>query len=503
MPMPAGTITHRSTARYGRSVSHGGARFALLAWLVISIAAAQAPEPAEPPTPVAITDAPEPAAQDNTLAQRDAAQETFLRLTDEKRYDEAVTIAGQIVELTARMHGQTSIELAAPLVNLATAQLATGDLTGAETNYQACMAIIERADGIASPRLVNPLVGLGETYMRGELFGLANEAYRRALRVNHVAAGFYNPEQTKILDGLSESYLGLDKLTEANAQQQTQVAIQRRRSGDDSAELAAALFKLGRWYNRTGQYPESREAYQAGRRVIRETKGDTDPALVDGLLGEALSYENEGAIPASASVLKRALDLLDSQPEKDLLKRAEVLVALGDLYTLARQPRSARQRYGQAWHDLSGNDSLLAQRDRYFDKPSIISSPRLPRLVEGDGDASKNQRAVPGNYATGVVLATLTVTADGDAEDAVVVESDPPGLLDKQVIQAIGATAFRPRLADGAGVASPGVQFRHEFRYPRPRAAEAPAAPASGKAGAKGEAIGFPGASDEPDGKPR
>jgi tetratricopeptide (TPR) repeat protein len=380
-----------------------------------------------------------------------------------------------------------------------------GDLAAAEVTYRASIAVIEAADGIGSSRLINPLVGLGETYMRRGFFLQANAAYRRALQSNHVAAGFYNLEQVKILDGLSESYLGLDKLTQANAQQRTQVAIQRHRSSADSPDLVPALYKLGRWYNRTGQYPEAREVYQNARRIIRESKGNDDPALVDSLLGEAITYENEGAVPASASMIKRALDLLDSQVEPDHIKRAEVLVALGDLYTLARQPRSARQRYGQAWQELSGDDALLAERDRYFARPSRISGPRLPTVV-GDGRREMQESPdSPGTLAKGFVVASLTVGTDGQARNTAIIESDPPGLMDKQVLRALDNTAFRPQLVAGVAVAGEGVQFRHEFRYlQRVAAGEEPApAAAPEAAGEKGGRINYPDQPDEPDGEPR
>ena len=470
-------------------------------WLTLLLpAVALAQEPGSPGSPGSPPDS-----RATALAQRDAAQQTFLRLTAEDNYEEAAVIAAQIVDLTTRLYGEKSIELATPLTNLATAQMHRGNFAAAETNYRACIAIIEAKDGLGSTRLINPLVGLAETYLRAGSYQQANAAYRRALQTNHAAGGFYNLGQVKILDGLSETYLGLDKLQAANAQQRTQVTIQRHRSGPDSPDLVPALYKLGRWYNRTGQYPEAREAYQNARRVIRESSGDNDPAMVDALLGEAITYENEGAVPASASMIKRALDLLDSQPEPDHMKRAEVLVALGDLYTLARQARSARQRYAQAWQELSGDDALLPERDRYFASPSRISGPRLPTVVGEGGKEMEKSADSRGALARGFVVASLTVDADGEARNTAIIESDPPGLMDKQVLKALGNTAFRPRMVDGVTVPSEAVQFRHEFRYVQPVAAsEAPPPSASPQsAGEKGERINFPDTPDEPDGTPR
>jgi tetratricopeptide (TPR) repeat protein len=341
--------------------------------------------------------------------------------------------------------------------------------------------------------------------VRGGLYPQADEAYKRALQTNHVAAGFYNLEQMKILDGLSESYLGLDKLGQANAQQRAQVAIQERRSGENSRDLVPALDKLGRWYNRTGQYPESRAAYQSARRIIRETGGDSDPAMVDALLGEALTYENEGAMPAAASALKRALDLLAARPGENQLKRAEVLVALGDHYNVTRQFRSARQRYAQAWQELSGDDALLSQREEYFRAPTRISGPRLPEFVGADGKETQGPRNAPVEFAEGIVVATLTVSPDGQAIDTAIIESDPPGLLDKQLLRTMAASAFRPQLVDGSGVPSPGIQFRHPFRYqrPSPERPEVRAEPAAEPTGEKGKRIGYPGQPDGADGDPQ
>jgi TonB family protein len=510
-------------------------RSAALAWLalVAATAVAQSPEapatataptsvdasaPASPPAdgsaPAAAS--PQPAATEGTpppatppdgsattgrdpRALRDAAQATYLRLMDEQRYEEAITLATQVLTLSRELHGERAPEIAAPLSNLATAELRAGNLAAAETHYRECIAVTERAEGVGSPRLVNPLTGLAETYMRGGLYAQANEAFQRALRLNHADAGFYNLEQVRILDGLSESYLALDKLGEANARQRAQVAIHRRRSGDDSPEAVAALEKLGAWYNRTGQYVESRATYQQARQALARREAGDPLAAVDTLLGEALTYQNEGAMPAAAAVLRRALALVDDQPAPAPAKRAEVLVALGDLYIVMDQPRSARQRYGEAWTELSGDESLIAQRTEYFAAPRRLSAPRLPEYVDDEGRGTAAPRDGGADSLLGQVLATMTIGADGRASDITIVESDPPGLLDRQVLRVLQSTAFRPQVADGAPVATPVVQFRHEFRYeppPGPRSGEAP--PAAPAAGDRGEPIAYPESPPEP-----
>ncbi len=455
------------------------------------------PVSAAPPPDTPTADAAPPVDPgEEALAQRAASQQTFVRLIDEERYDEALTIAAEIVDLSRRVYGDKSIELAAPLTNLATAQMHLGDLAGAEANYRAAIAILEAGDGVGSPRLVNPLVGLGETYMRGGLYEQANRTYRRALQANHAEAGFYNLEQLKILDGLAESYRALDRLTQANAQQRIQVDIQRRRSGPESPELVSALLKLGRWYNQTGQYDNARLVFEEAQHVLRESKGSDTTAMVDALVGEALAFQYQGAAPDCASTLKRALTVLDAQPEPDHAKRAEVLLALGDLYLRWRQPRSARERYAQAWQELSASDALTPVRERYFGEPRMIAGTLLPTVVNEDGKEAKNT-GVPRALAEGFVVASLTVDTDGDVTNPTILEANPPGLLDKQVLRNLEFAVFRPRMVDGAVVTTEGMQFRQDFRYVQGTAASPGPAPRE-PAGEKGVPLPYPGNPDEP-----
>jgi tetratricopeptide (TPR) repeat protein len=397
------------------------------------------------------------------VERRDAIQTQFLSLTDQKRYDEAIALATQVLDLTIQIYGEKSIEIATPLSNLATAQMHNGDLTGAETNYKAAIDLIEKAVGILSPRLVNPLIGLGATYYRAGLYPQSMQAYERALRVNHAEQGFYNTDQLKIRDGLTETYLGMDKMEDANFQQQVQLNIQRRKFGRNSAELVPAIEKLARWYDRTGQYPDAQLQWQSARRILRQTKGPQDPALADVLIGEAKSYESQALLPIAVSALQDAIEILEAQPARDHRKYAETLVALGDLYLAYGKPKSARQQYSAAWSDLSGSDELRAERDGYFARPRRISGRLLDKVAGSDGDTSAP--SAPDTLLPGYVVANITVDEDGRVIDPKVIESDPPGLMDAQVLSVLASSRFRPRMSDGVVVASPDVAFRHDYRY--------------------------------------
>ena len=83
---------------------------------------------------------------------------------------------------------------------------------------------------------------------------------------------------------------------------------------------------------------------------------------------------------------------------------------------------------------------------RYFDRPARIAGPRLPEIVGANGAEAAPPRTGTEKFASGYVLASLTVDASGSARDAVIVEAEPPGLLDARLLRTLKATAFRPRM---------------------------------------------------------
>ncbi len=406
-----------------------------------------------------------------------AANERFLRLMTEGRNAEAITAAREVLTLTQQEFGDSSVELAAPLINLATAQVRNGDLQDAEANYQAAISLLELREGYLSPRLANPLVGLGETLMRSEQYALATAAYERALRVNHVNEGFYNLEQMPIRDGLSEGYLGQKNLEKANFHQEAEAYIQQRKLGKETLEIVAALEKLGRWYDRTNQSEAARLAYQNAARVVEKAKGEDSPELVDPLLAIAETYRQqallppepdstqsaETLLPMSSIMLRMALAIVQQQEPQDQSQRARVLVKLGDLYMMWDKRNTASARYQEAWQALSTDPGLEMQRDEYFSQPVRIMGPGLPAIYP---PPKRNAAPVQTkDLEPGFVVVRYGVNQLGRVTDATVIEADPANLLEQGVTRAANLTLFRPRYVAGAPVDTSGLILRHEFRF--------------------------------------
>jgi len=428
--------------------------------------------------------------------RRTAAQQTFLRLADEGRLEEATAIGEQVLAMTTELYGAEGVERVRPLTNLGTIQLRRGNDAAAEQHFREAIDVAERAAGIGSERLVKPLIGLGDALARRQQFSDAALAFERALTLSHAANGFYDSDQLRVLDGLSEVQLGLDNLERANDYQEAQLGIAERHAAEDPDGPIEARMKLGRWYNRTGQPLLARSAFQSARSSIRRLKGKDHPDSVDALLGEAESYRREAALPAASVTLRRALTILDAQAVRDHLKRAEVLLASGDLNISAQFASSAQKAYEAAWVELSGDSALQATREEWFSRPVRIAGPNLARVVNEEGVPIERRSTTASGTQPGQVSASFTVTAAGRAADIVILESDPPGLMDKSMRRLLAFSVWRPRLVDGKIVATENHLLQHEFRYPRP--APAPTTDEGPDAGETGGRIANPTEAGEP-----
>ncbi len=408
--------------------------------------------------------------------RRSAAYQRMLRRLEEDRPAEAVPAALEVVELTRELEPDDEEALVTPLTNLATAQLRAGDLLAAEGNYTAAVTLVEKHAGIVSPRLISPLTGLAQTYMRAGQLVQATESYERALHVNHVNDGFYNLEQFPLRDGLAESYRSQNDMDKANFHQAAQLQIMERRVGKGSPELLPALSKLAGWYERTGQMYSARLVYQDTARLIAAGKGENDPALVEPLIAIAASYRlqalqaptadpmmqgPETLLPMSSVELRKALGIIDQQPEPDPLQRARVLVELGDLYLLWGKRNSSAEAYADAWRGLSGNAEYAAQRDGYFASPVRLYWSPAPLVYPAS--AAKLPASI--KLEPGYVVVKFAVDATGRVSSAEVLESDPVGLLDKGVLNAVRRSIYRPRHVDGAAVPTGDLSLRHAYGY--------------------------------------
>ena len=389
----------------------------------------------------------------------ESARKRLVQLSDEQRYDEAEPVALQILRLTQEGFGEDAQQIIEPLLDLAAVQINGANLTTAEQNLSAAIKLIEQYDGPLSAELIGPLTTLGEIYNRSGLYDKAAQTFDRALRLNHVNMGFTNFEQFPIMDGLTDSYMSQQDIDEATFYQSSQLEIQQRRLGIDNHETAPGYYKLARWYSRINRYDEAILTYQKADRVVREALGNDSPERTEGLQGLALVYQKFGNRSASSSILRKALKLVEESPENDPLRRASLHVAIGD--NLVREGRfsTALGQYAAAWEALPDNDTGTELREFYFNRTVRLEGNLFPQY------ANRARGRAPGELKTGSILVDYSISAKGRVKDPSVVESYPPGLMDRSFLSIYRRSLFRPHLVDGVAQTKDGLLARHEFYY--------------------------------------
>jgi hypothetical protein len=139
-----------------------------------------------------------------------------------------------------------------------------------------------------------------------------------------------------------------------------------------------------------------------------------------------------------------------------------LLVRLGDLYMRSGKAVSAEENYVEAWSNLSRNESDIDLRDRLFNSPVRVAGRQLSSLAYTSGVRNRDSDAL----SQGHVLISYTVMSDGRTAHLQIVESDPPGLMDKPLLSTFSRSLFRARRVDGAAVDTERQLYQLDFKYP-------------------------------------
>lgn len=158
-------------------------------------------------------------------------------------FEEAETIAKQIVEFSIEAYGYESRRTAHALTDLGELQTSNADYRAATLNLVAAIEIIERIDDRLSISLVSPLRALGNAHFRSGNANLALSSWQRAVHVSHVNLGPHNYDQVETLDSISRVLAAAEKYKEANKIRRRMYYLSRRnidrnyRANSPSSEL--------------------------------------------------------------------------------------------------------------------------------------------------------------------------------------------------------------------------------------------------------------------------
>jgi hypothetical protein len=464
--VPGGSLSRRIDRRSTpRSVL-------VVAALWAAAAAAQPPaEEPSPSTPAAPEDRtadqnaetgpgedllPLPGSDEEQIVTRFEARLAFDRLVAQKQWAAAVNVGEKMVQLTEQEFGENSEQAAEAHAALAEAQSQAGAYDTAEQNYLRTVAIYRETDGLYTENLIEPLIGLGDNYQRDDQYVNAIAAYDEARTVSRRVFGLLNEGQIDILDRMTRTYRDMNDYAKADQQQQEALRIVERSYAEASPEVLQAIYKYARWLRDSGRFGEERTEYGRAEKVIRDNYGEDSAQMAKPLQEIGNSYRTQRN-PQSEGIdsLQEALTILESQTGTDPRTIAEVLRDIGDWNVAFGNEDIDGSVYLRAWKllgDVADGDAL--RQEWFTGLAYVLREPISQRGISND------PKAVGGH-----VLVRFDVDGNGRTQNAVIIDSDPPGLKDDDVLEHINASRFRPNITDGAIVRGERLALQFNFRY--------------------------------------
>jgi hypothetical protein len=151
----------------------------------------------------------------------------------------------------------------------------------------------------------------------------------------------------------------------------------------------------------------------------------------------------------------RLAALLEQNQDADPVERGLSFALLGDWATVAGDPAAARGYYRQAWDTLAGLPNVDVAR--HFAKPAMLD------FIAPLSSVDRAERARP--YTWAEIVFEFDVSADG-LPSAVrgITRDESTATLQSRYGRRLRETHFRPRLVDGAPVATANVRSTHYVR---------------------------------------
>lgn len=404
----------------------------------------------------------------------------YMDAISDRMFEEADSLAKQIVELAISTYGLDSEESASALTNLAIAQHGIRDFESAILNYESAIGILERIENRLARNLINPLRGLGAAQLASGRPDLARDTFNRAVHISHVNDGPHNLEQIETLESLAETYMSVGELDEAVDIQKRIYYLQARNVDVDSLDIIPALRTRAGWQHRMQLFDQERFTWRRILSVIEDNKGSDSLDLIDPLTQLGNSYLfvgfNDTPYVQTASVssgeiyLKRAVRVAEANPDAGWKVLTDTMLELGDYYMRSARPNRGQRVYEEVWALLTeqasqGDDAALAERAEVLETATVLQDVAPPLIFGGDPAVPITGR--PPGYETGRAVYEYTVSTRGRPVDITLVNSDPAGLDDmySTIARDVRQLMYRPRFENGEVTVTDNVTYTHVFYY--------------------------------------
>jgi TonB family protein len=420
------------------------------------------------------------------------------------------TIEDGLARVNAARSGADADPLALEeaLTALGNAYLNANQYAPAEAAYVEAVRSAEQHGGSETLRVLAPLTGLGTTLARAGHHHDAIPHLQRAVAITRAQLGVFDMRQQDALKTLAGSLTALGRQPEAQDAMVYRVRVAEKTYGEGNPKIIPWFCDLGNWFADIGKTPEARMTFKTALNIVGTTDSLNVPIMVEPLRGiarahmlwpsfpdewrkypypklgcgipravlppeclnpAALDYLGYHTIqprtlnPEGEEALKRALQILESDPGSAVQTRIETLLQMGDWYQIKESPREALAYYERAWQLIRTTPNLPESAATALNVPLRVYYP-TPQIV-----ANVPHQVAAVDTQPHQVQLEFTVAADGSVRDARIVERDTRERYARDILKAVRDSRFRPKFVEGQPVAATGITYREVFWTGKPR----------------------------------
>jgi CHAT domain-containing protein/Tfp pilus assembly protein PilF len=245
------------------------------------------------------------------------------------KYQEALPLARQAVEIREKILGQQHPDYALSLINLAAQYDGLGQFSQAEPLYRQAMEIRKKALGEAHPRYAVILRHLYESlgdYTRAE------PLLRQDLESQKRTRGEAHPAYAVSLNNLAELYRQMGDYARAEPLYRQALEIDKKALGEGHHHYAIGLNNLALLYNAMGDYARAEPLARQATEIMKKAPGEAHPNYASSLQTLAWTIESLGDYARAESLYRQALEILRKARGEAHSSYATCLNNLGLLY---------------------------------------------------------------------------------------------------------------------------------------------------------------------------
>ena len=421
-------------------------------------------------------------AADATAGDRDAPLLKYQASIKERRWEDALVPAQQLVDLTKAKEGEQSLPMAEALIRLGGVQFQLKDYATAEASFVNALRIREQQGGALSRGLEEPLSGLGLTLAATNRHAEAAQVLERALLVSQRQNGLFDVSQNGLRLQLANRLIESGRALEAHQQMQSLLQTAETAYGKNDLRFAEIQDVGGDWYSRWGFFEIGRELYRQAIRTIETRSGPNDPKLINPLrsLGRSfireLLFTNAGLIRAPSNsgfrllsrgrlpaegedAIVRAVRIMEANGPQNPTVFRVALIDSGDWYLLKNKRGKALEFYAKALQLPTATVTETALVGDPLSFPAMLDyeQPQVARrYLERDRSSEK--------LIERKLTLEFTVSSNGDVLDPRVVESDASERMERETLASIRGALYRPRFENGVPVDTANVRYQQTFR---------------------------------------